>query len=388
MRAEGPAPLGPPNFAEGPSKTKLLRQDKLTQPVRQDKDELKRSAALYKMALSLRVSETALAHVNLGSAALAARLPAQRCGDPLGLGQARPAAPADPDAGTYTESGARELLSAVDRSLLDAEVRAHGYLTPAAVRSLIAENCTRGQLENGGLDPEFLLLIDARINYKIFIAGDSVYTREELYANFPFYEFGVQPEAVFVAQEVGLFEMPVRSVSRTPAAPTDAPDYDYAVRDAGDQRLEFSPAEDLVRAACGGPPPRTALRIIQTKVFVGREAWEDFTLQMKFYRGAIRIAAAGGAPLALTAVPESSAVAPAEVAPASATLAPVSATLAPVGATLAPVSATLAPVGATLAPASATLAPAGDIRVTALIEEVAALKQRLAALEAQVRHYI
>ena len=325
------------------------------------------------MALSLRVSETALAQVNLGSAALAARLPVQRCGDPLGLGQARPAAPADPDAGTHAESGARELLSTVDRSLLDAEVRAHGYLTPAAVRSLIAENCTRGQLENGGLDPEFLLLIDARINYKIFIAGDSVYTREELYANFPFYEFGVQPEVVFVAQEVGLFEMPQRSV-RTMTAPTDAPDYDYAVRDAGDQRLGFSPAEDLVRAACGGPPPRTALRIIQTKVFVGREAWEDFTLQMKFYRGAIRIAAAGGAPLALTKVADSGAVAPDDAA------APVSAALAPADFA----QADFAP--AVVAPADE--APAGDSRVTALIEEVAALKQRLAALEAQVQYYI
>ena len=344
----------------------ILRPPILHPPVL--RPPVKESIGLYIMALSLRVSETALAQVNLGSAALAARLPVQRCGDPLGLGQARPAAPADPDAGTHAESGARELLSTVDRSLLDAEVRAHGYLTPAAVRSLIAENCTRGQLENGGLDPEFLLLIDARINYKIFIAGDSVYTREELYANFPFYEFGVQPEVVFVAQEVGLFEMPQRSV-RTMTAPTDAPDYDYAVRDAGDQRLGFSPAEDLVRAACGGPPPRTALRIIQTKVFVGREAWEDFTLQMKFYRGAIRIAAAGGAPLALTKVADSGAVAPDDAA------APVSAALAP---------ADLAPA----ATPAATPAAAGDIRVSALIEEVAALKQRLAALESQVQYYI
>lgn len=232
--------------------------------------------------------------VNLPMSELARRLPVQRTQDPLGLGAPRPAAPPDPDAGRAPESSARDLLSAGDRAALEAEVREHGHLAPAAVRSLIAENCTREQLEHG-LDPEFLLLIDARINYKLFIAGDSIYTREELYSNFPFHEFGVQPEAVFVAQEVGVF--------------TARSGEDYALRDAGDRRLDFSPAEDLVRAACGGAAPRAPTRIVQTKVFVGREAWEDFLLQMRFYRGAIRIAAAGGGascgatqPLALTTV--------------------------------------------------------------------------------------
>ena len=356
------------------------------------------------MALALRQGESALAlrQVNLPSSELAARLPAQRRGDPLGLGIERPAPPLDPDAGSQSLSGARDLLSAVDRSLLDAEVRAHGFLTPVAVRSLIAENCTRGQLENGGLDPEFLLLIDARIDYKLYIAGDSVYTREELYANFPFYEFGVQPEAVFVAQEVGLFEMPRRagatraSVPAPPAADLAAvlaadlaavlaaPDYDYAVRDVGDQRLEFSPAEDLVRAACGGGAPRKALRIIQTKVYVGREAWEDFTLQMRFYRGAIRIAAAGGASLALTSALVAAVETPAVETPAVEKPAvETPAVETPAGVVDLSLAAQLEPDAMTPTVA-ATNATITEERVLKLCSELELLKQRVAVLEAQI----
>jgi hypothetical protein len=324
------------------------------------------------------------------------------------LGIERPAPPQDPDAGTHSLSGARDLLSTVDRSLLDAEVRAHGFLTPAAVRSLIAENCTRGQLENGGLDPEFLLLIDARINYKLYIAGDSVYTREELYSNFPFYEFGVQPEAVFVAQEVGLFEMPQRAGAARVAAPTPpaavhaavhaAPDYDYAVRDVGDQRLEFSPAEDLVRAATSGIAPRQALRIIQTKIYVGREAWDDFTLQMRFYRGAIRMAAAGGTPLALTATPASPATSASAITATTASATTVETAVAAAATTA---SATTVEATATMASPAAAIAVAlpkpavdssknynTDERVLELCSELALLKQRVAALETQRQFYV
>lgn len=237
---------------------------------------------------------------NLAAAALAARLPARRAGDPLGLGlggaeaAALRAAPPDPDAydrAREDAEGARSLLTAAERAALDAEA----FLTPAEVRALIAENCGRDQLESVGLDADLLLIIDARINYKIFIAGDNVYTREELYASFPFGEFGTQPEAVFAAQEVGVFESVGTSGGTTGTC-------EYALRDAGDERLEFRLATDLVRAASAGAggaavgAARAPTRVVRTKIFVGREAWEDFCLQTKLCRGAVRIAAAGGLP--------------------------------------------------------------------------------------------
>lgn len=245
-----------------------------------------------RMALSLWNLGAGAVSPSLSAQELAARLPSQRRADPLGLGAPRPEAPPDPDAGAA--GGARELLSASDAAALDAEICETGYMSPAAVRALVAENCARGQLEESGLDPELLLLIDARINYKLFIAGDSLYTREELYENYPFHEFGIQPEVVFVAQEVGEFVSAERSGAGEPV---------YALRDAGDERLVFSPAEDIMRAARGGPPPRVARRIVRTKIFIGREAWEDFLLQMRLCRGGVRMAAAAGMAPALLAAP-------------------------------------------------------------------------------------
>ena len=209
----------------------------------------------------------------------------RRRNDPLGLGLERPAPLPDT---TYDKSnedveGGRSLLSAQERIALDSELGGT-FMTPKEVRAVINENCTRSQLEEGGLDPDFILLIDTRINYKLFIAGDNVYTREELFANFPFQEFAIQPESIFCMQEVGVFEARVQATGKTPLP------LEYSVRDAGDERIDFSPAEDLVRAACGGPPPRTPTRIVKTKIYVGREPWSDFLLQMRFYRGAIRLA--------------------------------------------------------------------------------------------------
>ena len=231
---------------------------------------------------------------NRPTAELALAIPQRVVGDPLGLGAPRPAAPADPDrydGAREAREGSRSLLTAAELAALGAEIAAHGFYSPATVRALIAENCARGQLESTGLDPELMLIIDARIDYKLFVAGDNVYVREELYANFPFHEFGVQPEAVFAAQEIGVFAPRVTGSSS--ASGTATATFDYAVRDAGDARIGFSPAEDLVKAACGGPPPRQPRQIVKTKIFVGREPWEDFKLHMRFYRGAVRMAAAG-----------------------------------------------------------------------------------------------
>ena len=233
---------------------------------------------------------------NRPTAELALAIPQRVVGDPLGLGAARPAAPADPDlydGAREAREGSRSLLSAAELTALDAEIAAHGFYSPATVRGLIAENCARGQLESTGLDPELMLIIDARIDYKLFVAGDNVYVREELYANFPFHEFGVQPEAVFAAQEIGVFAPRIAGSATGGVTGSSIVTFDYAVRDAGDARIGFSPAEDLVKAACGGPPPRQPRQIVKTKIFVGREPWEDFKLHMRFYRGAVRMAAAG-----------------------------------------------------------------------------------------------
>ncbi|MFA6166976.1 MAG: hypothetical protein WC700_10185 [Gemmatimonadaceae bacterium] len=229
----------------------------------------------------------------LTTAELAPYLAPQRAGDPLGLGLApgeRPQAPPDPDKHdreSENASFARSLLSEEERRELDADIERDGFMPIAEVRAMIAQNVSKESLETGGLDPEMLALIDARIDYKLFIAGDNVYTRDELYDNFPFHEFGVQPEAIFVAQEIGVFPPPKASLTEA---------FEYVVRDVGDESVEFVMIEDLVRSArttgMKRPPSRAPIRVARTKVYIGKERWNDFILMQRFFRGAARVATA------------------------------------------------------------------------------------------------
>lgn len=223
---------------------------------------------------------------------LARHLAPQRVGDPLGLGippGERPAAPPDPDVYDQVEENsrfARSLLSVEERGLIDAEIEKDGFMTIDQVRALISENTIKGSVESGGLDPEIVALIDARINYKIFIAGDNIYTREGLYDHYPFHEFNVQPEAIFVQQELGVFP------PRTHALKSE--ELEYVARDVGDETVDFVMIEDLVGSATRKDYKmrRAPLRVVKTKIYIGKERWDDFALLQRFFRGAVRVATA------------------------------------------------------------------------------------------------
>jgi len=231
---------------------------------------------------------------NLPASELAPYITPLRVGDPLGLGLVdRPSPPPDPDAYSRAredEEFSRSLLSAEARAALNADIEKDGFLTIAQVRAIVAENTVKSSIDTGGLDSEIMALIDARTNYKIFVAGDNIYTREDLYNHYPFHEFGVQPEAIFVQQELGVF--PARRHALSPE------DLEYVARDAGDESVEFVMVEDLVGASSGrnhGAKIRTPTRIVKTKIFLGKERWDDFATLQRFYRGAIRVAAAQSA---------------------------------------------------------------------------------------------
>lgn len=225
------------------------------------------------------------------SEALAPFLAPQRAGDPLGLGlslETRPPAPPDPDKYDRAREEAeyaRSLLDEEELRELDEEIEKEGYMPIEKVRDLVLGNTAKGSVEAGGLDPEILALVDARVDYKIFIAGDNLYTREELYAHYPFHEFGIQPEAVFCQQEVGIFPPRKHALKE---------EFEYIARDAGDESVDFVMLEDMVGQASrrGYQMKRPPLRVVKTKIYVGKERWEDFSLLQRFFRGATRVAAA------------------------------------------------------------------------------------------------
>lgn len=226
---------------------------------------------------------------NLPTDELAAYVRPRRTDDPLGTGAARPPPPADPDPYDRARENAefsRALLDEENRRAVDENIEQEGYMTIEQVRSLVAENAVKFSVEAGGLDPEMMALVDARVDYKIFVAGDNLYTREELYNHFPFHEFGLQPEAIFVQQEIGVFP------PRRPAYKAD--ELEYVARDAGDESVEMIALDDLVAKETRNKhaAARQPLRVVKTKIYVGKEMWEDFAVLQRFFRGTTRIAAA------------------------------------------------------------------------------------------------
>jgi hypothetical protein len=210
-----------------------------------------------------------------------------RAGDPLALGGERPKPPADPEA--YDPE--RE-AKAYTRSLYDAktreQLRADGFFSIEEVRELVKSNSVKGAAEGGDLaftlDAELIILVDSRTNFKVFVTDDNVYTRDELYVAYPFQELGLLPEGVFARQEIGVF--PPRKLALTE-------ELEYQARDVGDDTVDFTRIEDLVGRAAKGPgyaDSRPPLRVVRTKVFVGKERWKDFLATARVARCLVRSA--------------------------------------------------------------------------------------------------
>lgn len=205
-------------------------------------------------------------------------------------GTARPPPPLDPfvyDAEVEKREFCRSLLPAAELSLIDEEIKKSGFMTIDQVRELIKSNSVKENMDARGetyaIDPEIMILVDARTNYKVFIAGDNVYTREELYTHFPFHDLKSEPEDVFVQQEIGVF--PARKYAM------DADEFEYVARDFGDETIEFVMIEDMVGRAArkNYQPKRAPAKIVKTKIFLGKDKWEDFRLIHRFAKGVFNI---------------------------------------------------------------------------------------------------
>lgn len=191
--------------------------------------------------------------------------------------EVRNSTPLDPDIYDPLKentSYVRSLLSEEDLNKLNIE----GFMTIDQVRDLINGNTTKNSIETGSIDPEILAMIDVRINYKIFIAKDNIYTRECLYNNYPFHEFNVKPEDIFIQQELGVFQLSNGSL-------------EYIAKDIDDEAIM---TEDLVKMVTkkNYTQKRVPDRIVKTKIYIGKEQWDDFEVLKRFFRGINRITAA------------------------------------------------------------------------------------------------
>ena len=167
----------------------------------------------------------------------------------------------------------RALLTPVELNQLKAEIAKNGFMPINKVREYIQQNTTKecqdSRGENLMIDPEILMMLDIRTDYPIFIAGDNVFTREELRQKYPFEDFRKVPEEVFVQQEIGVLYSPTELAGGEP--------YELSTRDLGDEN-EFLRIRDLVGRATRGDygAKQTPTRIVKTKIFLGKERWADF----------------------------------------------------------------------------------------------------------------
>jgi len=130
------------------------------------------------------------------------------------------------------------------------------------------------------LDPEGMLTIDTHTDYAIYVAENNVFTRADLLDAYPFEEFKQTPEDVFVQQEIGVFK------TGNEFSPEE-----YVSRDVGDTESAFAPASMLIRAIKNKMPSKVKpVKIAKTKIFVGKERWDDFKLMKRLMRTVTRFA--------------------------------------------------------------------------------------------------
>lgn len=178
----------------------------------------------------------------------------------------------------------RSLLSPEQLAELEDSVRRLGYMSVKEIRLFLEQNTTSRFTADGvfALDADTVRELDIRTKEPIFILSDnSVMDKADLYRQYPFAELETTPEKVFAQQELGVF--PGRY---------DPANKEYLVRDLGapDELVLFE--DFLGRIARENYTDRRPLeRLVKTKVFLAKEAWEDFLGLVKHIRSMQRFLA-------------------------------------------------------------------------------------------------
>jgi len=207
----------------------------------------------------------------------------KRKGDPLQLGIRRKSPPPDPekyDDDIQKNHFSTSLLTPEEIKERDEELKKSGYISIETVRELFKSNLSK---ESSTPDAEFMIQIDSRIDYKIFIVDNTIYTREELFENYAFSELGQEPEDFFSRQLIGVF------------------DNEFITKDEDDESMEFIKISDMFKMRRyeqftrlkkdtypdGSPVveiiPEKPKKIVPTKIYIGKSSWDDFlVIQTQF----------------------------------------------------------------------------------------------------------
>ena len=133
------------------------------------------------------------------------------------------------------------------------------------------------------IDPYNLLMIDVSHDEKIFIDGNDMYTRDELYNKYPFRELNILPESIFKRQQICVFEVEKTKVEELTITDFDEPDPIMTAKD-NINSLKFcsSTGDEYI-------PKDIIKHKLLTKIFIGKEQLEDFKIVARTARGAMNI---------------------------------------------------------------------------------------------------
>lgn len=162
-----------------------------------------------------------------------------------------------------------------DNDLTDTKqvLKEHGFLSIDNIRSIVNQNSSKQKKRNyTDIDPSLFILINAYINYPIFLTKNCILSSDELYNKYPFEHLGATPETVFTQQEIGMFIQ-------------EGQNPDYYFRDISD--LPFYSLQDSIRQSINKNYKCTniANKIIKSNIFVAKESFDDFELMTRFVRG-------------------------------------------------------------------------------------------------------
>lgn len=197
--------------------------------------------------------------------------------------------PVEPYAGYDPEVEEKEycraLMDPKDLADLKEKIEEYGFLTAKEIRKLLDQNTNTKFTPDGVfvLDADMIVQIDQRTRDCVFILpSNEVYTREELMGTYPFELFQTTPEEIFVQQEIGVFSARASALTQTAK--------EYLARDLGSDE-EFIMLEDMVGrlTRTNYTDRRPPEKIVKTKVFLGREGWEDFVAMTNHTRAVRRL---------------------------------------------------------------------------------------------------
>jgi len=142
-------------------------------------------------------------------------------------------------------------LSEEDKKFLLNDIEENGYSKPSDLINMIRKNLNQ-DMDFTIVDADLIFIFDLRSNYKIFITKDEIMTREEVINKYNLTSFNLEPEQLFNNQKIEVI------------------DNDFFIFDEENENENEN--------------KNNLKKLHNTKIYIGKNRWEDFIITFRFMR--------------------------------------------------------------------------------------------------------